>query len=179
VFAAADREHAEALVAQGLLGAVEVFARNRLVIVVPARLGTLRRLEHLARPGSRVVVAGPAVPAGRYTNQVLARLSRSATFGGEFAGRVQANVVSHETSVRAVLSKVALGEADAGFVYATDAPATDAVTVIEIPDPYNVIAEYPIGVCVRSDAPAPARAFVALVLGPEGQAVLRRHGFFR
>jgi molybdate transport system substrate-binding protein len=76
-----------------------------------------------------------------------------------------------------VLAKVALGEADAGFVYATDAAASDRVRAIEIPAGENVVAEYPIGVLEGATAPETARAFVSFVLGPEGRALLRRHGF--
>jgi molybdate transport system substrate-binding protein len=81
--------------------------------------------------------------------------------------------------VRVVLSKVALGEADAGIVYVTDAAGSDKVRTIAIPDRCNVVAEYPIGVLTRSASPEAARAFVDLVLGAEGQAVLARHGFAR
>jgi len=88
---------------------------------------------------------------------------------------VRANVVSEETNVRATLSKVALGEADAGFVYATDAAsASGKVRVLDLP--VDVVAEYPIGVLAGARSPA-AAAFVDLVLGERGQAILRRHGF--
>ena len=180
VFASADAVHAEALQRAGLLGPTQVFARNRLAVAVPAR-GAVTRLHDLARPGTRVVVASPAVPVGRYTAQALAKLGASGLYGDGFPSRVQANVVSEEANVRAVLAKIALGEADAGVVYATDvAAAGGKVRAIEIPDRHNVIAEYPIGLVTRAGAPQrAARAFVALVLGGEGQAALRRHGFAR
>ena len=178
VFASADLDHAEALVRAGLLGPHRVFARNRLVVVVPRDGGKVGGLADLAAPGVKVVMAGPAVPAGRYSAQVLARLGEARLFGEGFAARVLANVVSQETSVRVVLSKVALGEADAGFVYATDAmPAADKLKTLEIPERYNVTAQYPIAILVRSVAAGPAKAFVEMVTGAEGQAILRRHGF--
>jgi len=179
VFASADLVHADALRKTGLLGRYEVFARNRLVVVAPATQARVRRLQDLARPGTKVVVAGSSVPVGRYTTQVVSKLGAAGLFGDDFPARLQANIVSQETNVRAVLSKVALGEADAGFVYATDAAASDNVAVIDVPARYNVIAEYPIGVLGRSAVPERARAFVALVSGEEGQAVLRRFGFQR
>jgi molybdate transport system substrate-binding protein len=175
VFASADHEHADALVRAGLLGPVRVFARNRLVVVTPAEGARVLSLADLARPGTRVVLAGPSVPAGRYAVAALRRLDAEGGLGAGFGARVRANVVSEETSVRATLSKVALGEADAGFVYATDASsAPGKIRVLDLP--VDVVAEYPIGVLAGARSPA-AAAFVDLVLGERGQAILRRHGF--
>ena len=180
VFASADLAHADALKAAGLLGPHDVFARTRLVVVVPTGSPRVKGLQDVARPGVKVLVAGPTVPVGRYTTQALARLGAAGLYGDDFQARVQANVVSQETNVRAVLSKVALGEADAGFVYVTDAAtAAQKVQVIDIPERHNVVAEYPIGVLTKSAAAAQAKAFVDLVLGPEGQAILRKYGFAR
>jgi molybdate transport system substrate-binding protein len=180
VFASADLVHAEALQKARLLGSFQVFARNALVVVVPAGESRVRGLVDLARPGTKLVVAGAAVPVGRYTAEVLARLGASGFYGEAFPDRVRANIVSEESNVRAVLSKVALGEADAGFVYRTDAEGEkDKTRTIEIPAPYNVVAEYAIGVLRGSHAPKDAQGFVDLVLGPEGQAILRAHGFAR
>lgn len=178
VFASADLAHADALKGAGLLGPHQVFARNRLVVVVPAHDARVGRLQDLVRPGTKVVVAGATVPVGRYTTQVMSRMAAAGRFGDDFQMRVQANVASQETNVRAVLAKVALGEADAGFVYATDAATLpEKVRMFDIPKRYNVVAEYPIGVVTRSAAAEQAKAFVALVLGQEGQAILRRYGF--
>jgi len=176
VFASADREDAAALARKGLLGPTRVFARNALVVVVPAGAARVASLAGLARPGTLVVVAGPAVPAGRYAACALRRLDGEGAFGPGFGARVRANVVSEETNVRAVLSKVALGEADAGFVYRTDAAtAGGKVRVLELP--VSVVAEYPIGVLRDASDPGAAEAFVERVLGERGQAILRRHGF--
>jgi len=178
VFASADLAHADALKAAGLLKTFVVFTRNALAVVAPAGPGKVGRLQDLARPGVKVVVAGPTVPAGRYTAQVIAKLSGSGLYGDDFQTRVQANVVSQETNVRAVLSKVSLGEADAGFVYLTDAAAAaGAVRVLTVADRYNVVAEYPIGVLARGANPRRAQAFVEFVAGAQGQALLRKHGF--
>ncbi|HJS59356.1 MAG TPA: molybdate ABC transporter substrate-binding protein [Vicinamibacteria bacterium] len=180
VFASADLVHAEVLKAAGLLGPYMVFARNRLVVVVPAASPRVKGLQDVARPGVKVLVAGPTVPVGRYTTQALARLGAAGLYGDDFQTRVRANVVSQETNVRAVLAKVGLGEADAGFVYITDAAtAAQKVQVIDIPERHNVIAEYPIGVVTKSAAATQAKAFSDLVLGPEGQAILRKYGFAR
>jgi molybdate transport system substrate-binding protein len=175
VFASADMVHAEALVDAGLLSTVQVFARNKLVVIAPAGPAKVSRLEDLAKPGTKVVLAGATVPVGRYTAQALEKLARR--LGEDFKARVEANVVSQETSVRGVLAKVALGEADAGFVYATDAASSRRVRTIALPDAVNVVAEYPIAILKRSPVSPQARSFVGLVLGAEGQAILRKHGF--
>jgi molybdate transport system substrate-binding protein len=178
VFASADEVQAEAPARAGLLGARRIFARNRLVVAAPSPAGKVGGLADLARPGARIVVAGPSVPAGRYTTEALAKLGAHGGLGAGFAELVQANVVSHEANVRAVLSKVVLGEADAGFVYATDAAtAAGQLRVIEIPSCCNVTAAYPIAVLRHAAAPREAQAFVERVSGPEGQAILRKHGF--
>lgn len=180
VFASADPVQAEALRKARLVEAPVSLARNRLVAIVPADSARVARLQDLARPRTKVLMAGPTVPAGRYAAQVLAKLTSSGLFGDDYQSRVQANVVSHETSARGVLSKVALGEADAGFVYATDAAAMpDRVRAIEIPERYNVVAEYTISIVGGAADAARAKAFVDLVLGPEGQSILARRGFSR
>ncbi|HXF73577.1 MAG TPA: molybdate ABC transporter substrate-binding protein [Actinomycetota bacterium] len=148
-----------------------VFARNRLVVITPADdPGDVSDLRDLARPGLRLVLAAPGVPAGDYARQVLENAG--------IADRALANLVSNEEDVKAVVQKVALGEADAGIVYATDVtPAVrEDLRTVEIPDAVNVIAVYPIGIIASSEHRDLARAFVEEVLGP-GQAILRRYGF--
>jgi len=179
VFAAADLVHGEELQAEKLLGATVILAHNALVVVTPAD-GRVKGLADLARPGTQVVVAGPAVPVGRYTDQVLRNLASEGSYGDGYANRVRANVVSRESNVRAVLAKVVLGEADAGFVYRTDAVAAGAkVCIIPIPDSLNVVAVYPIGIVSEAPSPDLARAFIDFVTGPDGQAVLGNFGFSR
>jgi molybdate transport system substrate-binding protein len=178
IFASADVEHVEALQDEDLLEDVSVFARNSLAVVTPLHDARVRELADLLRPGIKIVVAGPNVPAGRYTSRVLRRMTASGLYGDDCEALVRKNVVSHEANVRAVLAKVELGEADAGFVYATDAAAAAGrVNVLTVPEGVNVIAEYPVGVVARSPRPALARAFVAAVLSPEGRTILREHGF--
>ena len=178
VFASADVTHARALEKQGLLDGLRPLTRNRLVVVTPAEGSPVRALGDLAKPFTRIVLANPSVPAGRYALQALARIAQDGRWGRDFATRVRVNVVSEETNVRAVLAKVSLGEADAGVVYATDARAArGTVLTIEIPPELNVEAEYSIGVLRRSARKPRAEAFVAWALGPDGQAILRAYGF--
>ena len=177
VFASADLAQADALRQAGQLPAFTVFAHNSLVLAVPAKGSTILRFEDVASPGHKVVVASPAGPAGLYTLQMLARVGASGLFGDFFRSRVQANIAGEEVDVREVLGRLARGEADAGFVFKTDAATSAAVTAIAVPDGLNATAEYVIGVPAKARNPEAARRFVELVLSPEGQAVLRKHGF--
>jgi molybdate transport system substrate-binding protein len=178
VFASADRTHTAALEQQKLLPSSTIFARNELVLVAPAGNEKLSGFAELAGPDVKIVLADKTVPAGRYAEEVLHKIEAAGIGGGEFAARVKRNLVSRETNVRAVLSKVRLGEADAGFVYRTDAAAAAGkIRVIEIPDSLNAIAEYSIGVLSRSISLPLANEFMAMVVSGEGQAILREHGF--
>jgi molybdate transport system substrate-binding protein len=142
VFASADERNIDAAVASGAVDAQapRPLLTNRLVVIAPND-GSVRSLQDLARPGLKVVLAAPSVPAGEYSMQALEKLSAAHEYGADFNDRVLANVVSREENVRQVLAKVALGEADAGIVYATDARGSDVAT-IPIPDEYNVVARY-------------------------------------
>lgn len=176
VFASADHAQMQPLVASHLVLPPHTFARNRLVVVVPAgNPGKIRTLRDLTRPGLRLVATAETVPIGRYTRQVLEKLSRM--LGADFARRFEANVISRELDVRSVLSAVELGEADAAMVYETDARSSRRVRSLPIPDRANVRAEYPIAVVAGSRNRAGAEAFVRFVLSAGGQRVLRRYGF--
>ena len=180
VFASADQRWMAEVQRLGLaVGIPVVFAHNRLVVVLPAENpARIQRLEDLARPGLKLVLAADAVPAGRYSRDVLRNLSRLPGFGSGYAQRVLANVVSEEENVKGVVAKVQLGEADAGVVYRSDVtPAiAEKLRVIDIPAAANIVASYPIVVLSTSGAPGAARAFVELVRGVEGRATLAKHG---
>ena len=176
VFASADTRHMEAARAGNLVEAPRLFATNAPVVVVPAdNPARVHALPDLAMV-ERLVLGTPEVPIGAYTLQILERAG--ARLGAQFPARVQARVVSRELNVRQVLTKVVLGEADAGIVYRTDArSAGDRVRTVEIPPEVNVLAEYPLAVLARAPHPELARAWVALVTGAEGQAALSNAGF--
>jgi hypothetical protein len=125
------------------------------------------------------VLADPTVPVGKYARGAFTVMASDDTFSPNFLARIQKNTVSNETDVKAVASKVALGEADAGVVYTTDVTPQVAkqVQTIEIPQPFNQIATYPIGVIKSSQNAAMAQKFVTYVLSPAGQAVLAHQGF--
>ena len=176
VFATADTRHMDAAHAAGLVDPPTIFATNAPVIVVPSDdPGKVRSLADLAS-AKRLVIGAPEVPIGAYTLRILDRARGQA--GADFPARVQARVVSRELNVRQVLTKVTLGEADAGIVYRSDARSAGArVRVVEIPPELNVLAEYPVAVVTRGPHRELAREWVALVTGPEGQAALTRAGF--
>ena len=166
----ADSAIVTRLVADGIVDTPVSIATNRLAIIVPAdNPAAITRPADLTRRGVRLVLANPSVPVGGYARVALARL--------RLAGALT-NIVSNEDSVAGVLAKVRLGEADAGVVYATDAAvATNGVRLVDIPAPFNVVARYPIASLKGGENTSGGQAWVDYILGPEGQAVLAKHGF--
>jgi molybdate transport system substrate-binding protein len=176
VMASADRKHMDALLSQGLVVAPSVFTCNEPVVVVRAALApSIRTLADLPR-AERIVIGVPDVPIGAYTLQILKRAA--AKYGADFPKRVEAKVASRELNVRQVLAKIALGEADAGVVYRSDAiAARGKVEILAIPAELNVIAEYPIATLKAAPRPDLARRWIDLVKSAEGTAALREAGF--
>jgi molybdate transport system substrate-binding protein len=170
VYAAASPRHPRELAEEGLVERPVVFATNRLVLVVPSdNPAGIGSVGDLVSEGVRLVIAAAGVPAGDYTRQVLQTLGRE---------NVLAQVVSEEADVKGVVSKVALGEADAGFVYATDvAPVEGDVDVIELPDEAQPEVEYSVAIVRGSDREREAGAFVERLLGSAGREALREAGF--
>jgi molybdate transport system substrate-binding protein len=176
VFASADRKHMEALVAEGLVTAPQIFACNEPVVVV--RIGLARPVVEFADlpRAERIVVGAPEVPIGSYTMRILDKAADK--LGAEFRKRVEDRIVSRELNVRQVLAKVVLGEADAGIVYRSDAvAAADKVLVVQIPRDLEVVAEYPIAATRSAANPELARRFIELARSPAGVAALRGAGF--
>jgi molybdate transport system substrate-binding protein len=180
VFASADLANMQKASDAGLVDSSQVFVKNRLVVIVPtSNPGNITSLRDLAKKGVKIDLEATAVPAGKYSRQALANLSKSPDYGSGYANAVLANVVSEEQNVKAVVQKVQLGEADAGFVYRTDVTTAVAgkVKVLDIPDPYNVIAQYPIAVVKSSAHASDAQSFVDFVLSPSGQVLLKKYNF--
>lgn len=182
VFASANTKQMDVVIQAGevISGTQRAFARNRLVVVYPKdNPGKLAALTDLANPGLKIVLANQRVPVGGYALDFLAKASKLPEYTAEFSPTVIKNVVSYEENVKAVLSKITLGEADAGIVYTTDAAtvADGSIGQIAIPDTLNTIATYPIAATRNAKHPDLAKKFVDFVLGPGGQQVLAKYGF--
>jgi molybdate transport system substrate-binding protein len=170
VFASAAPKYTQELFREGLVERPVRLAANRLAVIVPeGNPAGLRAVADLARPGVRLVLASAQVPAGGYAREALRALSLQAAL---------ANVVSGEPDVKDVVGKVALGQADAGIVYTTDARAAgDRVRVLPVPARAQPDIRYEIAVVTAAPHPDAARRFVARATGPEGRAALARAGF--
>lgn len=182
VFASANEAQMAVAVEAGRVadGSQQTFARNRLVVIFPAdNPANIQLLHDLARPGLLLVLAAAEVPVGQYSLDFLDKAAQEPAFGAAFKDGVLANVVSYEENVRAVLSKVALGEADAGIVYSSDITSGAAADVgrLDIPDDLNTIATYPIAPISDSQQLELAAAFVEFVRSAEGQGILGDYGF--
>jgi len=171
VFASANMKLPTGLNQDGLCSKPVVFTRNRLVIIVPtANPAHIGNIYGLTKTGVTIDIAAAGVPVGDYTRQILKNMNLTAA--------LMKNVVSQETDVREVLSKVALGEVDAGFVYSTDAKTVPGkVNVIKVPAWAQPKVQYGICVVSASTHKAAAQAFVKLVLSKAGQKKLLKFGF--
>ncbi len=178
VFASADEAKMETALEEGLVSEPQTFARNRPVVIVPVdNPAGIGELQDLAAPGTSIVLAQEGVPIASYAAEILE--NASSTYGEDFEQRVLDNVVSREANVRASANRVALGEADATFVYVSDVTPdiSDRVELVEIPEDLNVLATYPVATLEESQNPELARDWVDLVLSEEGQGVLEGYGF--
>jgi molybdate transport system substrate-binding protein len=168
VFASADSTNMDKLQGDGFAGgAPKTFAHNELEIVVaPGNPKRIESLTDLAKPGVIYITEAATVPAGKYSVQALRKAGVTVT------------PKSQETDVKSVISKIELGEADAGIVYTTDVKAAGAkVEGVPIPDEYNVVATYPIVTVKGTKQSDAANAFIAFVLSSQGQSILASYGF--
>ncbi len=180
VFASADEAKMDTAVDEDLVSEPRTFVRNRPVVIVPRdNPARIRELRDLANPGTSILLAQDGVPIAEYAKDVLS--NADAEYGEDFEQRVLENLVSREANVRASANRVALGEADATFVYVTDVTPDiqDQVEVIEIPENLNVVGIYPIASVSESQNADLAQEWVDLVLSDEGQEVLESYGFER
>lgn len=176
VFAPADHAQMQVAVEAGRISSEpQEFLTNRLIIIVPAdNPAGITSPADLANEGVRLLLAGPGVPIRAYSDRSIAALGDDV-----YQRAVYANLVSEELDARQVATKVALGEADAGIVYASDVTPDIAgqVLQIEIPDEANVVAVYPIAVVDGAPNPEWAQLFIDFVLSERGQAILAKWGF--
>jgi molybdate transport system substrate-binding protein len=170
VFAAASTKYPDQLQGEKLLGATTDFATNTLVLVTPkSNPAGIETAADLEKGDAKVVVADPAVPLGSYTETVLGNLGIDES---------KLNIVSKEQDAESVLAKLTSGEADAGFVYVTDALSQKAkLHEIQFPASADATATYPIGIVSYSKNTKAAQQWIDLVNSPQGQAVLEQFGF--
>lgn len=172
VFASADPLQMDVVDTAGVVQHPVVFATNRLVVLVPRdNPASISSPTDLGNPSVKLVLAAPEVPAGNYARRALADLG----VGVE----AERNVVSNEEDVKAVVSKVALGEVDAGVAYVTDVTGDveGSVRVLPFPERADVVASYLIAPLSEAPNSRGAAAFVELVTGTQGRRVLKDHGF--
>jgi molybdate transport system substrate-binding protein len=168
VFASANTQNMKTVTNAGLTdGTPQVFAKNELEIMVgkgnPMKISSVKSL---ANPAVKVAVCAPAVPCGSYSKDVFQK-----------AG-VTVKPVSEETSVSGVVTKVSLGEADAGIVYVTDVKSAGGkVSGVPIPSNQNVVADYPVVRLKGAPNSPAAAAFVTYITSSAGQKVLASYGF--
>jgi molybdate transport system substrate-binding protein len=167
VFASASAKDIDAVVTAEAAGAPAVFARNVMEIAVPRdNPAGITALADLAKADVKVALCQPDVPCGVGAAQVFTHAGIAVT------------PVTLEADVKATLTKVELGEVDAGVVYVTDVLAAgDKVTGIEIPADVNAATSYPIATLTASKNPDLAEAFVDHVLSADGASVLTAAGF--
>lgn len=173
VFAAASPKQPAALHAKGLVDTPVKFATNTLVLIVPkTNPAHITSVSDITKPGVKLVICDVTVPCGDYARTAFANLN--------ITDAAMQNVVSQETDVTQVLAQVALGQADAGFVYITDADAANGkVAVVRLPAAAKPLATDYIAVVTSGAHQAAATAFVHEVLSPQGQATLQAAGFGR
>ena len=171
VYAAASPKHPQLLYHDGLVRKPITFATNKLVVIVPkSNPAQIHSVYDLRRSGVKVVIGDSGVPVGAYTRQLLDALG--------ITDAVMQNVVSQETDVKGIVGKVALGEADAGFVYRTDArPVASRVAKVLIPAWAQPSIRYQLAVVSSTPRRVEARSFIRKVRSKRGRLLLRRAGF--
>lgn len=182
VFASASKKYMDAAVTSNRAAkdSSQIFAKNRLVVIYPAaNTAGIKELKDLAKPGIKLDFGDKTVPCGAYSLDFLDKASNESAFGAGFKDAVLKNVVSYEDNVKSIITRVTMGEADAGIVYVTDVTATVAAQAgtLEIPDALNTIASYPIAAISDSKNAGLAKAFIEFVLSEDGQAVLAKYKF--
>lgn len=181
IFASANNSQMTvAIDAKRIAGKPRTFAKNRLVLITPAdNPAKITGLKDLAKAGVKLVIAAPKVPVRDYTDAMLEKLTKLPAYGADYKTAFLKNVVSEEDNVRQVSAKVALGEADAGFVYRSDVTPdiTSKVTVFPIPDSINTLATYPIAITDNTPNADLAKKFIDYVVSDAGQKTLVKWNF--
>lgn len=181
IFACANKEYMDKLAVENLVNKHKVFAHNKLILAISSNEKNIKSLNDLAKSGIKLAIASPAVPVGKYTQEMLNKINKSGNFPFNYKQNFLKNVITNELSVKSVLTKVEIGEADASIVYKTDLTreTLKKVRTISIDDKYNVIATYPIALIKDSKNKQQANTFINYVLSDSGRKVFRKYGFMR
>lgn len=180
LFLSADDKSIQALVEKGMITPENSgqFIANRLLVIANPHSPVVRLLD-LSKPGVKIALASEESPAGKYTRQLLDKLTVQGNLGENYKEKVLQNVVSYEGTVRSVVTKVELGEADAGIVYQSDVypSSIGKVRQILIPDSLNITAVYYYGILNTTPRQEEARKFMELLLSEKGQNIFQGCGF--
>lgn len=175
LFISANRKHMELLHQARRIQRPKILAQNRLALVVPknnpAKLHTFADLPQ----ASRIVIGLPSVPIGQYTQNLLTRANTK--FGPDFAAQVRRKVVSRESNVRLIRSKVQLGAADAAFIYTTDLFQATGLSSIPIPPELQIQTSYWVATTMSTKNDCGAQQLIEYLLSPPGQDSLSKAGF--
>jgi molybdate transport system substrate-binding protein len=182
VFASANTKQMNALKTEGLMNnsSVSIFTKNKISLIIPKdNPAKIQNLTDLAKPGVKIIIGTKDVPVGDYAMQIINKLGNDSAYGPDYKKKVMDNIISQETNVNYVVTKVALGEADVGFAYVSDITENLSAKVdkIEIPEKYNVVGQYPIGILKASKYPVESEEFINFVESEKGKAVLDKYGF--
>lgn len=177
VYASANAQQMQKVAA--FVGAPRTFAHTRLVAIAPKDDAAVATIADLGKPGLKLVLVDASVPVGAYARAAFTTLAKDPAYGDDFVTRVNANVVSDETDVKAVVAKIALGEDDAGVVFTTDVTPALApkLRVLRFPPGAAPEATYAIATVKASQNADGANAFVAFITSAEGKAYLKERGF--
>ena len=178
VLIAAGRADIDALAQQNLVTADQIkgLARNQLVVIVPPdNQANIASPADLANPGVRLLVAAEELPVGMATQKLLDNLSKQGA--PDFKDKALANVVSKEMGVNPIVSKISLGEADAGIVFVSDATSASNVKAVAVPDDANVVVTFVTAPLDGAPNPELAKTFVDYLLSDEAQSMLQAKGF--
>ncbi|ACL15596.1 molybdenum ABC transporter, periplasmic molybdate-binding protein [Methanosphaerula palustris E1-9c] len=182
VFLSAGTAHMTALKGEGYINNTSVnnFTVNYLTVALPSNNpGNISTLQDLAIPGKKIVMGTADVPVGTATRTLISKLTNDTAYGQDYQTKVMSNVISYETEVTGIVSKVMLGEADAGFVYTSSLTGDQAsqMKFVKIPDKYNDKTVYQSGVLKNSTQASDAGDFVTFLSSADGQAILKQYGF--
>ncbi|WP_058485529.1 molybdate ABC transporter substrate-binding protein [Defluviitalea phaphyphila] len=180
IFVSANISYMDYLTEKKLVKDSIIFAENELIIGINNENDSIKETKDLGKEGIKLAIADSSVPVGKYTLQWLDNIEKSGNFSKEFIENFMNNVVSHELDVKSIVSKIELGEVDAGIVYRTDIlyeNSKNQIRSVEIDDQYNVKVQYPIGLINESKKQEESKKFLEFILSDEGKAILQKYGF--